>query len=154
MSAATVDDQVLREVWRRRRAAAVHYQRALDELLPAVRALERHPDFARTERLEKAGRPSAERLTLAWWIHNGLMSTLDDMPVRDAGKFLLEDDERTMRLFIRTEEEDLRRFARRRVARRRGVRPRPGRRRPIAPQRRRARDAGILVNVHGHAAAR
>jgi len=144
-------DPVLTDARRRMAAAAAHFQRGLDELLPAMRALEQHPDFERTERLRKAGRPSREALTLAWWIHQGLHSTLEDMSPRDAPWCLRENEEATMALFIRTEEQDLRRIARRRRGRGE-LRRRPGRGRAIAPKAGQAIDVGILRAGHGREA--
>src|SRR5438874_10132753 len=94
-------------------AAAVHYQHALDELLPAMRALERHPDHARTFRLYRARAGSGKALSLAYWLHACCASAMDDGGAQ-AAAWLREDAagaESSMALFIRTEEEDMLRFA-------------------------------------------
>ncbi len=107
-------DPIIADAKRRMEVAAELYDRAQAELLTAARALKKRPDFKRTERLRKAGASSREALTLAWWMHNGLHSTLHDMMVRDAARWLREDEESTMRTFIEEEERDLARFARKR----------------------------------------
>ncbi len=150
MSAASADP-IVSAALRRMAAAAAYYDRALAELLPAMRALERHPDFAFTERQATAGARSADSLTLAWWIHNCCLSGLRDGG-EDAGAWLREDAaggaERSLAQWIETEEQDLRRFARTRRGRRE-VRPRPGRPRAIAQQAGQAMEAGILRAGHG-----
>jgi hypothetical protein len=128
--------------------AADHFDQGAAAVVQAMSALERHPDLAETERLRKAGRPNAEALTLAWWIHAGLDSTLNDMAVRDAAACLREDEQRTMRQIIDTEEQDRRRFARRREARvRKGTNA--CRRRPIARPAEQVLRAGILRAGYG-----
>lgn len=130
-------DPILRDARRQMAAAAEHLARGYAVLLPAMRALEGHPDFAFTERAAAA--PSAERLTLAWWLHAGCRSALEDGG-KEAAAWLRDDAteggaERTLATFIATEEQDLAR------QRRRSRRPRvsaPGYR-PKAPQRRLAR---------------
>jgi predicted translin family RNA/ssDNA-binding protein len=110
---AATSDPIIADARRRMEVAAELYDRAEAELLRAMRALEKHPDFKRTERLRKAGASSREALTLAWWIHNGLHSDLHDMMVSDVADLLRKDDEARLREFIETEERDAARFARR-----------------------------------------
>ena len=103
-------------------AAARYYQNAIREVQAAMRGLERTPDFRLTVRRQKAGRPSSESLTLAWWLHNCCLSALNDG--RDeVAEWLREDArggaaERSMRDFIETEERDLARIAKRRASKR------------------------------------
>lgn len=113
-------DPVITDAKRRMLAAAGHYERAIAVLLPAMRALERHPDYARTVRRCRARARSAEALTLAYWLHSCCSSGLNDGG-DDAGKWLREDAtggaECSMELWIDTEERDLARIARKRRAR-------------------------------------
>ena len=112
-------DPVIRDARRRMLRAAAHYERALEELRPALRALERHPDFRRTERRRKAGARSKEALTLAHWYHQCITSAIDDGE-EDTARWLREDAtggaESSMQDYVETEERDLQRGAKRAAA--------------------------------------
>ena len=103
--ATATQDPILRTARARMLAAADHYGHAIGELQAAMHGLERDPDFRKTVRRQKAGRPSREALTLVWWMHNCCLSALHDGR-EEADEWLREDArarggaERSMRDFI------------------------------------------------------
>lgn len=115
MSAPTVDP-ILATAAEHQRAAAELLERGAAELRAALAVVRRHPDYARTERARRArpDAPSREALTLAWWVANGIHSVLNETPVDEAGTWLAEDPERTLRAFVETEERDRAAFQARR----------------------------------------
>ena len=107
---ALVQDPILRTARSRMLAAATHYGRAIRELTATMRMLEKHPDFRKTKRRQKAGAPLHKALTLAWWTHNCCLSVMHDG--NEEAHELLRGDarggaERSMVDFIETEERDL-----------------------------------------------
>src|SRR5574340_1055576 len=64
---------------------------ARDELCHAQHELERHPDYVKTERARRKGKPVSSAATLAWWVHNGIRSVLEDALFEDAADWLFED---------------------------------------------------------------
>jgi len=113
------NDPVIQHARRRIARAAELLDRGIRELQTARRSLEKHPDFGLTERRQKAGTTSREALTMAWWIQNGIISTLDDTPIPDAPEQLRRElaggAEADLAAFIRDEEEHLARQRRREV---------------------------------------
>ena len=94
--------------------AAGYYSKALGELKAAMRSLERTADFKRTARHEKSRNPTAEGMTLAWWVHNCCLSARDDGRA-EADDWLRVDAapgaaERSMRDFVETDRQDRERF--------------------------------------------
>ena len=94
--AARQTDHVIRDARARMRRAAAHLDRAMRELRSAMRALERCPEF--------------KQRTPAWWLHNCILSAVNDSPVHEAGTYLREDAadfERDLREFLEEEAADL-----------------------------------------------
>lgn len=98
---------------------------AKDRLYWASKDLERHPDFIKTERARRKGKPVATCVTLAWWVHNTIASVLENATLEDAGDWLLEDSNprraaASLRLFVDEGKRDLELAARRRTAKGKG----------------------------------
>src|SRR5574340_1812186 len=51
---------------------------ARDQLCHAQRELERHPDYVKTERARRKGKAGSSAATVAWRVHNGMRSVLED----------------------------------------------------------------------------
>ena len=112
------EDPIIRKAQERILRAARAVFDAKTQLNHASRELERHPDFLKTARARRKGKPLGPSLTLAWWVHNGIKSALEDALLEDAGDWLFEDANprraaSNLRLFADTEKADLARFARR-----------------------------------------
>ena len=112
---ARPEHPTIRRARKRMLTAAGYYTKALRELKAAMRSLERTADFKRTARLEKARVPTAEGMTLAWWLHNCILSARDDGR-EEADDWLRVDAapggaERSMRDFVETDRQDRERFA-------------------------------------------
>jgi hypothetical protein len=81
--AAATSDPIILAALARSLAAGELVRRARIELLEAMAALERHPEYQRAERAmrRRPGAPSRETRTLAWWVHNTIHGTLFDLAV-------------------------------------------------------------------------
>jgi hypothetical protein len=112
-------DPILREARRRMTRAAGLIRRATRELEDVARNLERHRNTQASLRAIAAKRPARERVSLAWWYYEGLVSILDDVPLGDAAACIVTElaaPSRQLKEFVRDEEETLARRAARRAA--------------------------------------
>ena len=118
----TQEDPIVRRAQLQMLGAARELLAAKDRLRDAKRELERHPDYIRTDRARRKDKAVGASLTLAWFVHNSILSALHDASVEEAADWLFEDSNprraaSALRLFVDTERRDLARFARRRPAR-------------------------------------
>jgi hypothetical protein len=121
--AREVEDPVIRKAMEGMVLAARAAIKAKDDLFAVLWALERHPDYIKTERARKEKGAMATSITFAWWVHNCAHAALHDAELEDVGDWLLVDaDPRraaaSLRQFQDTEKRDLARIARRMKARR------------------------------------
>src|ERR1041384_2230688 len=90
-TAAGSEDRMIREVKEEMLAASMTLATAKRELNAILKKLERHPDYIKSKAREKAGATYSETLTVAFWLHESVLSVLVDAPLDEAADWLVDD---------------------------------------------------------------
>jgi hypothetical protein len=87
----------------------------------ALKELEGHREYVKSARGRRAGRPVAEWISLAYWVHDRIKGWVEEVRLEETGRLLLSDSNpknaaATMRRYVEQDRRDSARFAKRRRA--------------------------------------